>query len=156
MLKSLILIASLLLSFNTAFAESDTSKIILSEWAQLRLHVETLKADGDIGGYMDFKNYEHATLLWRISDNKNDNEVIRFYNERADGSSFAITYHKSNIIIDGRTVIRRFIGTEPAGWINHTVDYNTGEYLQRQGYFPKLLPEEYKLMESWNITPIKE
>lgn len=156
MIKSLIFIASLLSFQSLAFADKDVSYILQEEWTRLRAHVEDLKPEGDIGGYMDFKTYGKVTLLWRLSEDGTDNEVIRFYKNRKGDDHFAITYHKSDHIIDGRTVIRRFIGPEPTGWINHTIDYNTGEFLQRQGYFPELSGDEYKLMKEWNITPIRE
>lgn len=156
MLKSLILIFSILSFQSLAFADQDVSYILKEEWTRLRAHVETLEADGDIGGYMNFKTYGKVTLLWRLAQNGSDDEVIRFYKNRKGDGYFTITYHKTDDIIEGRTVIRRFIGPEPSGWINHTIDYHTGEYLQRQGYFPELFGDEYKLMKKWNITPIKE
>lgn len=156
MIKSLILMACLFSFQSFAFADKDVSYILTEEWTRLRAHVENLEPEGDIGGYMNFKTYGKVTLLWRLSEDGTDNEVIRFYKNRKGDGHFAITYHKSDDIIDGKTVIRRFIGPEPGGWINHTIDYHTGEYLQRQGYFPELFGDEYKLMKEWNITPIRE
>lgn len=156
MIKALIFTATLFSLQNFAFAKKDVSYLLKEEWTRLRAHVETLEPDGNIGGYMDYKTYGKMTLLWRISDNEGDYEAIRFYKERKEDGNFAITYHKSNEIYDGRIVIRRFIGPEPGGWINHTIDYNTGEYLGRQGYFPSLHGDEHKIMKEWNITPIRD
>lgn len=124
----------------------------MKEWSNFRTLVDTLEADGDVGGYMDFKKYGEMTLLWRTSDNTNDNEVIRFFRTRPGHQSFAVTYHKSHIIVPGKVVLRRFIGPEPTGWINHTIDFETGEYLGRQGFTPSLTKAEKKLLKDWDIT----
>lgn len=138
-----------------AFGQSaeTISETLRSEWSEFRGQVETLEADGEIGGYMEYKEFGDMTLLWRISDDPNDNEVIRFYMDRPGVQSFAVTYHRSHHIVDGKTVLRRFVGTEPTGWINHTIDFATGEYLGQQGHFPYgLKDEELDMMEEWNIT----
>lgn len=141
----------LLLSTQLLAANSRPSHIIQSEWQEFRQLVTTLEADGDIGGYMLYKAYPEMKLLWRTSDEENDNEVIRFFRLRDSGTPFSVTYHKSHSIIPGRVVLRRFIGTEPTGWINHTVDLNSGEYLGQEGFAPKLTDEEKNLLSDWGI-----
>jgi hypothetical protein len=153
------LLFALVLLSSQAFAQNveAISKSLRIEWSEFRMMVETLEADGDIGGYMEFKEFGEMTLLWRTSDNPSDNEVIRFYMDRPGIKSFAVTYHRSHHIVDGKTVIRRFVGTEPAGWINHTIDFVTGEYLGHQGYFPYDLKEsELNMMRDWGITLYKD
>lgn len=149
-----LLFALVLLSTQAFGQNAETiSKTLQSEWSEFRSHVETLEADGDIGGYMEYKEFGEMTLLWRISDEPSDNEVIRFYMDRPGIKSFAVTYHKSHQIVEGKTVLRRFVGTEPTGWINHTIDFVTGDYLGQQGYFPYgLKDEELDMMKEWNIT----
>lgn len=141
----------LLLSSQLMAQTSDPSQTIHSEWQEFRQLVTTVKADGDIGGYMLYKDYPGIKLLWRTNDQQNENEVIRFFRLRASGKVFSVTYHKSHTIIPGRTVLRRFIGTEPTGWINHTIDFYSGEYLGQQGSTPNLTQEEEYLLEEWGI-----
>lgn len=148
-----ILIGMLAL-FGQAFAQSDISQTLLKEWNTFRSLVETLSPDGDIGGYMDYKEYGETLLLWRVSQEPSSNEVIRFYRTRPNGQSFAVTYHKSHIIAPGRVVLRRFIGPEPTGWINHTIDFLSGEYLGEQGFRPSLSRSEQEFLEDWDIAEL--
>jgi hypothetical protein len=141
----------LLLSAQFMAQASEPSQIIQSEWQESRELVSTLKADGDVGGYMLYKDYSDMKLLWRTNDQQDENEVIRFFRLRASGTVFSVTYHKSDVIIPGRTVIRRFIGTEPTGWVNHTVDFHSGEYLGQQGFAPNLTREEENILHDWAI-----
>lgn len=134
-----------------AFADEGIAKSIMKEWRTFRAQVETIKPDGDIGGYMLYRDYQDMTLLWRISADPAENEVIRFFMQRPDGVVFAVTYHKSDVIIPGRIVLRRFIGTEPTGWINHTIDFLTGDYIGSQGQKPALTSQEKKMMSEWGI-----
>lgn len=151
-MKHLLVLAALLLS-HSVFA-NNISETLMKEWNTFRALVETLEADGDVGGYMDYKEYGETTLLWRISDDAQDNEVIRFFRTRPGQQSFAVTYHKSHHIVPGTVVLRRFIGPEPSGWINHTIDFVTGDYFGQQGYTPLLTREEKELLEDWDITEL--
>lgn len=154
-MKKIILIFSLLVG--QAFAshkDEGISQTLMKEWNKFRAQVEKIEPQGDIGGYMLYRDYQDMTLLWKTSDNKNENEVIRFFMLRPTGEVFAITYHKSDIIHPGKTVLRRFVGTEPTGWINHTIDFNTGDYLGPQGQEPELTAAEKKLMKDWGISKL--
>ncbi len=133
------------------FANDTISSTLMKEWKTFREKVDTIQPDGDVGGYMLYRDYQDMTLLWRTSSEAGANEVIRFFMYRADGSVFTVTYHKSNIIAPGRVVLRRFVGTEPTGWINHTVDFETGKYLGSQGESPKITTSEKKVMKEWGI-----
>jgi len=126
----------------------------MKEWTHFRALVDKTEPQGDIGGYMLYRDYQNMTLLWKTSADKNENEVIRFFMLRPDGMVFAVTYHKSDIIHPGRIVLRRFVGTEPTGWINHTIDFTTGEYLGTQGQSPDTSSEEKKMMKDWGISKI--
>jgi hypothetical protein len=134
-----------------AFGNEQISQKLMKEWDNLKTKTAQVSADGELGGYMFYKEYGNLTLLWRTSDDMADNEVIRLFLEKNNGSNFVITYHKSNIISPGRTVLRRFVGGEPVGWINHTIDFKTGLYLGTQGQAPTLTSEEKKLMKAWSI-----
>lgn len=139
-----------------AFAANTNNLIsttLLQEWKQLRKLVSSLEPQGQVGEYMYYRNYDNMTLLWRISTDSTENEMIRFFMKRPDGEIFAVTYHKSDLIKPGTIVLRRFVGTEPTGWINHTINLNSGAYLGVQGTQPSLTPEENKIMKEWNIHP---
>lgn len=143
-----------------AFSEAslsgeEISQILQMEWKQLRETVGSLKPDGKVGGFYDEKVYDGYSLMWKISDQAEDNEVIRFYAERPDSDkAFAVTYYKSYAIAPGRLVIRRFVGAEPHGWKNHTVDLNTGEYLGTQGAWkPDITESEKLILKEWGIQP---
>lgn len=152
------LIIALFLICTSTFAESDQfiSDTIRAEWKRFRALVEEIQPDGQIGGYMDYKEYGETTLLWRISNDPNENEVIRFFMDRPGPLNFAVTYHKGTQFIPGKMALRRFIGTEPTGWINHTIEFDSGLYLGRQGSFPYTLRQvELDMMEQFEITAIK-
>lgn len=134
-----------------SFGNETIAKTILKEWKTFRSQVDVLEPHGDIGGYMLYRDYQDMTLLWLTSPDANDNEVIRFFMERTNGDIFAVTYHRSHIIVPGRVVLRRFVGREPTGWINHTIDMNTGDYLGSQGQKPELTASEKKMMKEWGI-----
>ena len=134
------------------FANENIAQTLLKEWTHFRDLVDTIEPQGDIGGYMLYRDYQDMTLLWRTSNDTIENEAIRFFMMRADGSVFAVTYHKSDIINPGKTVLRRFVGTEPVGWVEHTVDFNTGKYLGSSGEAATLTSSEKKMMKEWKIT----
>lgn len=142
----------LLTVMGSAFAGESVAARIMGEWTKFRAQVDTIEPQGDIGGYMLYRDYTDMTLLWRTSTEPGENEVIRFFMQRPDGQVFAVTYHKSDIIMPGRVVLRRFVGTEPTGWINHTIDFESGDYIGTQGHMPELLKAEKKMMKEWGIT----
>jgi hypothetical protein len=151
-MKKLAVVFFFLISiFGQSFANDTIAKTLLKEWKTFRTQVDTLEAQGDIGGYMFFKEYGKMTLLWRTSNESGDNEVIRFFMPRANGLDFAVTYHKSTVIVPGKVVLRRFVGTEPTGWINHTIDFNTGKFIGKQGDAATLSAEEKQMMKEWGI-----
>ncbi len=140
--------------FTQAFGSDKISKTLIKEWNTFRTQVDSIEPHGDIGGYMLYRDYQDMTLLWRTSSDVSENEVIRFFMERSNGSNFVVTYHKSNIIVPGRIVLRRFVGTEPTGWINHTIDFTTGEYLGSQGQATEIMSNEKRMMKEWGIQPL--
>ncbi len=127
------------------------SKSLMKEWTTFRTQVDQIEPQGDIGGYMLYRDYADMTLLWRTSSDAADNEVIRFFMQRSNGVIFAVTYHKSHVIMPGTVVLRRFVGGEPTGWINHTINFSTGEYIGSQGQQPTLTAQEKKMMKQWGI-----
>jgi len=149
-MKKIVFIV-LLLSIKS-FAISIPANTLIKEWTYLRSIVRNQAPQGNIGGYYNYYNLNNSVLLWKISDDSTQNEVIRFFTKRSDGTIFAITYYKSDTIIPDKTVLRRFIGTEPTGWINHTVDLKTGKYLGSQGGITPRTKSEKMLMKSFLIT----
>ena len=137
-----------------SFASDRIPETLMKEWETFRNQVDQIEAQGDVGGYMLYRNYGEMTLLWRTSNNESDNEVIRFFMQRTNGMVFAVTYHKSQVIVPGRLVLRRFVGTEPTGWVNHTIDFATLEYLGSQGQDPILTANEKKMMKEWGIESL--
>jgi hypothetical protein len=93
--------------------------------------------------------------MWQLAREEGDSERIRLFREREDDDQtwFAITYHHSKYILEGTDVIRRFVGPEPSGWRNDTVDAKTGEFLQTQGaQRPLLTHREAEILADWNIA----
>lgn len=151
-MKSIACILLVLFSiFAQSFGSDAIAPTLIKEWSRFRAQVDRIEPQGDIGGHVLYRDYEDMTLLWRTSTGTNDNEVIRFFMQRSSGEIFCVTYHKSDVIVPGKIVLRRFVGTEPTGWINHTIDLNTSEYLGTQGIAPTLMPQEKKMMKKWGI-----
>lgn len=149
-MKKIILVLTLLVG--QVFANDTIPQALMKEWTRFHNMVNEIEPHGDIGGYMLYRDYQDMTLLWRTSSDSKENEVIRFFMQRSNGEIFAVTYHKSDIIKPGRTVLRRFVGTEPTGWINHTIDFVSGEYLGAQGQQPAITSAEKKMMKEWGIS----
>ena len=156
-MKKLMTVLAVFLAYNLAWANQNVSQTLMNEWNQLNDHIENISKDGSIGGYMDYKSYGDVTLLWRTGEMSTyGDEVIRLYKENNQGRSFVVSYYKSHNIIEGKVVLRRFIGPEPSGWIHHTIDYNNGDYLQRQGRTPYLSTSEKQMLNTWGITLLTE
>lgn len=150
-MKALFSIILMTVLTASALADQGQATTIISEYEQIRAYAQKQEAEYMVGHFMSAKQYDDALLLWQLDDDEKYHEVIRLYREREDGTSFAVSYHRSSSIVDGKIVIRRFIGTEPSGWINHTVDYKTGEYLGSQGTEPFLTEEEEKMLKNWKV-----
>lgn len=141
----------------SAVAQSDNiSETLMSEWETLREKVEILEPDGEVAGYYKRKAFGEVLLMWRISNEPSDDEVIRLYVEReGEAKYFHVTYHKNRSIVPGRQVLRRFLGTEPSGWKNHTIDFKSGEYLGSQGALNADVSEKNKrVLQEWGIIPL--
>ncbi|MCB0422391.1 MAG: hypothetical protein KDD61_15435 [Bdellovibrionales bacterium] len=152
-----LLILMLALSFSASawgMSDSQKSQVLLYEYYQLRQFVQTLKPDYEVGGYYQAKDYGDYLLMWRLIEDPQGHESIRIYRERKDSSrtNFAITYHRSSEIVPGSIVVRRFVGPEPYGWRNDTVNLQTGEYIGAQGMtYPDLKKAEKNILKTWGI-----
>lgn len=143
-----------LLSFQSySFDQTEKSDIILKEYIQLRSKVSQLNPDYKIGDFSNVKRYNNHILLWSLEDDLKYHEVIRIYRDKGKYKGFAIAYHRSASIIDGRVVIRRFIGQEPFGWRNDTIDLDSAEYLGYQGLRKPVLDSiDQEITKEWGIT----
>lgn len=147
------------MSFNVAvaFTDLEKSQVVLQEYQTLRDMVVKMTPDYQVGGYYHAKEVGDSLLMWLLQSDPTAHEVIRIYRPRGDhsGLNFAITYHRSSEIVEGRIVVRRFIGTEPYGWRNDTVDLQTGEYLGAQGMTePSMTKEERALLRSYGVRQL--
>ena len=164
MFKYLTLFCFLSFIFNSglmADANHETaSRKLIDEYQQLRTVVSQIQPDNqDEGPYLKQKDYGNYVLLWSLADtnsNISTNERIRIYiPSQGDHQDFAVTYVKSTMIAPGQVVLRKFIGPEPSGWRNDTVDYATGEYLGRQGSSWITIPEHVKsILTQYDIEPL--
>jgi hypothetical protein len=138
---------------NTATALDHRSQVLRKEFEKMLAHVQGLKADGKIGDFMKYKDMGDYLILWDLGPTPEHYDLIRLFRDYPDGTpNFAVSYYRSKTIIDGRTVIRRFVGPDTVGWRNDTMDYETGEYLGMQGTpEPPISAADRRLIEEWNI-----
>ena len=149
-MKSLILMLAMLPCLVFGYSHPD-AKTLMTEYQEFRSMVSNMEHDYLVGGWYKAKDFGETTLMWNLGDDLSDREVIRFFRRKADGSVFTVTYHRSDYIVDGRIVLRRFVGPEPTGWINHTIDYETGEQLGSQGWWPIFDESDHDFMKKWGF-----
>lgn len=151
-MKVLLVLASLLSPF-TALASSEIAARIRTEYKQLRALVASWEPEYVVGGYMNGKDFGDHEILWRLGEEEGDAEVIRIYRDKGEGKeSFSVTFHFGDHMIDGHTIIRRFIGPSFRGWRNDSVDAVTGEYLGSQGIDrPALDRRDREILRKWKI-----
>ncbi len=143
----------LCLGLSQALAQTEVSQVLFQEWERFRTLVGTLEPEGQVGGVYNVRRYGRMELLWKVSADDRQNEVIRFFLDREGMGAFSVTYHKSRQIVPGRLVLRRFLGPEPTGWVGYTVDWETGAVLGRQGSSrPILNQDEEAMLREWGIT----
>lgn len=135
---------------------STPAEILTEEFDRIQKWILTQTPDGNVGGLYDYVQMDGYLILFSQEFDK-DHDTIRFFlNREAPEKDFAITYHYTRHIVRGRTVIRRFIGPEPTGWRNDTIDVNTGEYLGAQGARKlRLKPDEQRIIDHWGLTWIE-
>ena len=150
------LIFTVLVPFAKA-GQSTPSQQLLDEYENIRAVVSRLQSDNpNTMDYYQKKDYGDHVIMWKLEDEGNGHfdEVIRLYIRPVEGeSSFAVTYHKTTLIVSGTIVLRKFVGPEPVGWRNDTVDYLTKEYLGFQGN-PRFSVNKRieSILKRWNIT----
>ena len=136
----------------TAHATEPRAQRLNQEFTRLRAFVQTLEAEFEVGGYLKGKSYGDHELLWHLGEETGDSEVIRIYRDKPGHESFDVTFHRNQAIAPGRTVIRRFVGPNPTGWRNDTIDADTLEYLGSQGTSrPRLDQAEEAILRKWDI-----
>lgn len=132
----------------------DPAKTLQDEFTRLHEMVQNLKPEFEVGGYLKGKRYGDVELLWNTNFEEDGTDVIRIYHEHKDGTpDFSISFHRSHYIVDGYTVIRRFVGPMQYGWRNDTVDILTGRYLGTQGVMtPEASSRDLQILKEWQIT----
>lgn len=127
---------------------------VKSEYQTLRAHVAQLTPEFEVGGYLKGKAFGDYKLLWRLSSNTEDHEVIRIYRDKGRGQqALEVAYHRSSEIEPGRRVIRRFIGPAATGWRSDTIDADSGVDLGQQGPSkPYLDGRDLEILKEWGIA----
>lgn len=124
---------------------------IRQEFDGLYQYVQNLEPEYEVGGMLKAKEYGDHKLLWDLADEPGETDVIRIYRSKGRGD-FNVTYHRTHQIIEGKIVIRRFVGPLISGWRNDTIDAHTNEYLGAQGVFaPDLDQRDTEIMEKWGV-----
>ncbi len=136
-----------------ALGSEAISQRLQSEFHRLRELVVHLEPEFEVGGYLKGKSSGDHELLWRTSDTGTDSEVIRIYRDKGDKEqAFGVTFYRNDVIVKGRTVIRRFVGPAATGWRNDTIDAHSGEYLGSQGASePALDTRDEEILRHWDI-----
>ncbi len=125
---------------------------VLAEYESILNWVSTLTPDRKVGGLLNEKDLgDGLSILWKTDS---DHTTLRFFQERGRHDYFDVTYHETPHIVDGRTVVRRFIGY-PRVWRADTYDANTREYLGRQGADSLVLqPKDRQTLDTYRLgTP---
>ena len=161
MIKHLAL-ASFLFSISvmTQLNANPASWKLVEEFERLRTEVSRLQPDNSGNSYYREKDYGDHIIMWKLENQttkrpEHQYEEIRLYiKSTGTHPPFDVTYHKTTAIVRGILVLRKFIGPEPHGWRNDTVNYMTGEYLGFQGASHINLPNHVKnILTQWSITP---
>ena len=165
--KYFVLTSFLFLFFFASHANERTnSQRLIDEFKQLRTAVSQLQPDNNVPGgtghyenYFQEKDYGDYVIMWRLEEQENNpdyHEVIRLYiKPQGEQDSFAVTYHKTTQILKGTLVLRKFVGPEPIGWRNDTINYKTGEYLGFQGMRRLVIPKHIEwILTQWGINPL--
>lgn len=154
-MKTMVLFA---LAFFPALAPASSgpeqiSAKLQSEFRDLRALVQKLEPEFMVGGYLFGKRYGDHELLWHLASDSQGTDTIRLYREKSGGrKEFAVAYLRSTQIVEGRTVIRRFVGPVVGDWRNDTIDANSGEYLGSQGVrTPELDARDREILRKWKI-----
>ncbi len=148
-----ILVGWIIGLFSISATAQSPANILIDEFQRVQNWIGTQIPDGEVGGLYDFIQRDGYKILYSKQFD-GDHDTIRFFlNRKAPEQDFAITYHLSRHITHGRTVLRRFIGPEPTGWRNDTVDFHTKEYLGAQGaQHLRFRKDEQKILQEWGFT----
>ena len=161
MLKHFALLCILIHPF-MAYANGPTpSSELIDEYERLRAKVSQLKSDNPSDpSRRGEKEYGTHFVFWSLEDRDVSapgyHETIRIFipPTATYPKNFAVSYHKSTHILSEALVLRKFVGPEPSGWRNDTINYATKEYLGMQGSRWVETPEHVEdILAQWDITP---
>lgn len=152
MIRIFSAVLTFLLTISTQ-AESLNGQQILNEYERIHQFVANAEPEFEVGGLLKGKQFGDYKLLWKIAKEKGDSEVIRIYRDKGQKEqAFEVSYFRNELIVPGKTVIRRFIGPASTGWRNDTVDFADGRYLGSQGTErPYLDQRDSEILAEWNI-----
>ncbi|MEO0335678.1 MAG: hypothetical protein AAF202_04765 [Pseudomonadota bacterium] len=131
---------------------SPEAEQLVKEFNSLKQWALEQEMDGVVGGLYPYVQQDGYIVMFS-KEFDGEHDVIRFFLGRsAPQKDFAVSYYWSRYMFEGRRVLRRFVGPEPTGWRNDTVDVDTFEYLGRQGRSElSLSDEELEILEAWGI-----
>lgn len=108
-MKKLLVILTLLPMMAFGFTGPNSHQI-MGEFEALTTLIEITKPDYEVGGYFQGKDFKNdVKLLWRLTGDTDSHQTIRLIRRRESGVMFAVTYHLTKYIVDGRLVLRRFV-----------------------------------------------
>lgn len=147
------LIASIVVLMATQAYAFNKAEILTEEYNRIKSWVQQSQTDGVIGNLYPYIQMDGYILMFS-NDFDNQHETIRFFiNGEGHEKDFSITYYKSQYMVENKMVIRRFVGPEPTGWRNDTIDFDTQEYLGFQGTDkPRLNDKAQEIIKEWNLT----
>ena len=136
------------------------------EWQGLKGRIQQLieaEKDGGrkikliAGNLWQVDQGDHLVLWSTRPFEESHHEVLRIYVPGSRGErEFEVVYYLSRYLEGAsadRPVLRRFLGPAVRGWVAHTVDWLTGEWLNRQGpSFLRLTSFEEQLIERYSIS----
>lgn len=142
----------------SAFANNSPSKVLLGEYNRLHKMVQELEPEFEVGGVLKGVKINGVELLWDLASGPSDYDIIRIFVDHPTDPDkfFSVDYYRGTHLIDDHNVVRRFIEPSSSMWVNHTVDFETGEYFGSQGTSFLFLEDfEKKVLKDWGIQVLE-
>lgn len=125
---------------------------LTKEFRSLYQFAEKTQPERQVGGLLNEIKVDDYYFLWRLAKDETEYDIIRIFRPKKNGKDFGVTYYLANHIVEGRWVLRRFIGPERGGWRADTIDTETNEYLGYQGATRPIISEDdAKILKRWGI-----
>ena len=132
MFRALFVTALLVLQIPAFAARDSRSDVILKEYNRLYELVQTLEPEFEVGGLLKGVKMKGVELLWDLASGPSDYDIIRLFVDHPTDPDkfFSVDYYRGTHLIDGHNVVRRFIEPSSSMWVNHTIDFDTGDTRQ--------------------------